>query len=292
MVFCPNCGHELTEEQKFCTNCGRPSSSSPKADAPQGTSASLRQESDGDRVGPDSTEFSVNTGPSQVAKAPRAPEIGLAWSLFLTPIAGAIFFSSNWKRLGKPQHQWWTWLSAVAVLVWYFASYAMFGNLWPGFITVFAWEILVYVLQKRITPSQLRSTAGLVVSTILLLFNVGIAIYTMRPESIGGNGSSLQIGTSYNKNSSVLAVSGSNFTTDSNLYARIFDQTSFGTSQIYFLLQKQNGQGWQQVFDTPATVAPNDDVLVEPFYVTTSGTYQMDALKGSQIIAQTTFTVQ
>jgi hypothetical protein len=62
-------------------------------------------------------QTSVVGNVAPVSKPPKAPEIGLFYSLLLTPIAGAIFWSMNWKRLGRPQHRWWTWVTAIVVLI-------------------------------------------------------------------------------------------------------------------------------------------------------------------------------
>lgn len=236
----------------------------------------------------------IQTDPSLMTTSnrPKAPELGFIYSLILTPIAGAVFWSRNWKRLGKPEYRWWTWVSAIVVFGWYFLSLSIWDNIWPGLITTVAWQLIIFSLQKRITPPDIRSTSAWVWTGILFAATLAIGIYSMRPESQGGIGSSLQIGTSYNKNSPTLSVSGTNYRTDTTLYARIYSSASFETSSINVLLEKKNGAGWNQVFNSPVGVAPNYDVLVDPFYVTQTGTYHMEVLNNSQIIAQITFAVK
>lgn len=229
--------------------------------------------------------------PSRVPGSPAAPEIGIIWSLLLTPIAGAIFWAVNWKRLGHPKHRWWTILTGVLVVVVYYAMYVVTGNIWIGLILSFAWDGMIYGLQKRVTPQGVRSIGAWVFVGIFAVLSIGLGVYTMRPESSGGVGSSLTIGTSVNKNSPTLQVSGTDYISGKTLYARVYDSRPFHMTSILFLLQKQVGSGWQQVFNTPTTVSPQDNVEVEPFYVTQPGTYQLQVIDNNSVVAETTFNV-
>jgi hypothetical protein len=226
-------------------------------------------------------QTSVVGNVAPVSKPPKAPEIGLFYSLLLTPIAGAIFWSMNWKRLGRPQHRWWTWVTAIVVLILDGICLAA-GSAWVGLIIIFAWDILMFALQKKITPTGIRSITAWVFVVILAIIEVG-AVFVMHTgtQSVSAGVSadaSVTVGTSYDKNSPTLSVSGTKLQPNEKLYARIYSPTQFGTTSLTFLLQKQDGSGWQQVVNQPVSVAPNYDVLVEPFFVTQPGTYQIEAV--------------
>lgn len=229
--------------------------------------------------------------PKQAITAPMAPEAGLIYGSLLTPIAGAIFWSINWKRLGRPQHRWWTWATAMIVLISYFGSFLELGNIWIGLILLLGWQYLIYGLQRKIAPPGVRSIAALVAAIILSLGQIAFGFYTMRPDTQGGVGSSVTIGTSYDKNSPSLSVSGDQYTTGTTLYARIHSSKRFGATNVMFLLEQQQGAAWHDVLNQPIPVSPNYDTVLEKFYVTAPGTYRIEGIVNDSVIADSTFDV-
>ncbi|MFB5192941.1 hypothetical protein [Alicyclobacillus fastidiosus] len=106
-------------------------------------------------------------------KPPLAPEFGLICSLLFSPIGGAIFYSTNWKRLGKPQYRWWTWVTIAGLFAMYLiASQTSFKATAGAIVSV--WIVIMYVLQKRITPNGTRYTVSPAFIVTLSIIAIGL----------------------------------------------------------------------------------------------------------------------
>ncbi len=110
-------------------------------------------------------------------KKPMAPETGLVWSLLLSPIAGAIFWSINWKRLDRSKHIWWTIVSMVVVFILYFIAITMFTTAIPGLIIFFIWDAIMYLVQKRFTPPEAISPISWVGAGVFAVLGIVFAYF-------------------------------------------------------------------------------------------------------------------
>ncbi|MCL6446152.1 MAG: hypothetical protein K6T83_22360 [Alicyclobacillus sp.] len=99
------------------------------------------------------------------------PEYGMMWSLFFSPLVGAIFWTINWMRMGRRQHIWWTWASAVLLmLLWYIPGVDLM-NPWPAVIPFLIWPMVLYLLQRELL--QARTAIGpFVIAMVLVLLNI------------------------------------------------------------------------------------------------------------------------
>lgn len=165
-TYCPHCGASIAEpDAKFCVACGGDLTvaQAPQTGVTQGSPL------------PGSAQTGQAAGmagaAASVSGVALAPEKGFVYSLLLTPIAGAIFFSRNWKRIGLPQNRLWTWISAIIVLGVY--GWAISSGLPPiiGLGLSVLWQVAMYVWQRP--HAQQRSTTAWVVAAVLLLLSLG-----------------------------------------------------------------------------------------------------------------------
>lgn len=104
----------------------------------------------------------------------KAPEFAMMWSLLLSPLIGSIFWTKNWIALGRQKHIWWTWVSAVIVIIIAAFSKDLFGNEVIKYCSNFAWIAFVYLLQRRLIPREKKSIPALIISAILVVIIIAI----------------------------------------------------------------------------------------------------------------------
>ena len=121
-----------------------------------------------------------------------APEQGLVWSLLLTPAVGGIFWAVNWKRLGRPQHQWWSLLSGFVILFLAFWCIRRFGNLFLSDALYLGWTFWMYRRQRNLVPGHIFSHPARVVAVILsILLLISMVLYSLPKDDSGITGAHL-----------------------------------------------------------------------------------------------------
>lgn len=274
-TYCPYCGRPVADTSaRFCAGCGR---ALPGTDPVEPTAV------------PTSLQDTKVSPPSPTSQLPvpaePAAEWGFVWTFLLSPIAGAVFWSRLWKRNGFPNNVWWTWVTAVIAFVLELLLLFQPGSApWALGVNV-AWQLAVYGTVRRTTASGNPAMAPIVVACMLLLVE---GVWTAAIQSYG----TVTVGSVFHRNSNTLAVSGSNYRPNVPFYARVATPGAFGTTRLTFLVQKQEGAGWREIADRVSTVAPNDNVEVEPFSVTAPGTYEVQVLIHNTLLGQAIFSVR
>lgn len=166
VAYCPHCGAGIAEpDAKFCVACGGDLAVAqvPQTGVAQGSSLPASV--------PAAPAAGPSAAPASISGAALAPEKGFVYSLLLTPIAGAIFFSRNWKRIGLPQNWILTWLSAIVVLGIY--GWAISAGLPTvvGVLLSVIWQLAMYLWQRPHTRQ--RSTTAWIAAAVLLVLSLG-----------------------------------------------------------------------------------------------------------------------
>ncbi|ARU62763.1 hypothetical protein CBW65_18655 [Tumebacillus avium] len=216
----------------------------------------------------------------------KAPEIGAVWAWCLTLIAGAIFFSNNWKKLGKKQHIWWTWVSAVAVLLLMIFSFDLFGNQYVGNYLYIAWIFGMIFFQRRYVPKELTSKMGFIFAGLLSAAVIMQGhLYSAPNDGIGvGDGDSVIVGTTFEEKSDELIVKGKEYKTGQQLYARVYSYDTFDTKSLKFYVEQQVGSDWKDFYSEDLQTNEAYNVLVMPFTIEDAGTYRVSFINQGEVI--------
>lgn|GEM_PF-6804300 len=263
-MFCPECGEAVDASAKFCPSCGK-------------------------RLGAVNAAVPVRTSnvPEQGAEDP--PD-----QVSLPSVAD----SNPPPKKGTTKRSKWVtaaWVMVVAGFLLNYLGYAGVGNLLLilAALLAIAWAVGSFVMQRKTIKPEIYSKA---MRNEAIILGLGLLVYMivqMQPNtgSGNGNGASLILGTSFNRQSSELTVSGTGYRADHYLYARVFSPQAFGTTSLSAMLQEKIGSGWSMVFNQSFTVNPQDDIVVEPLIVTSGGRYQLTILNGNQVMDVASFTV-
>ncbi|KEO84410.1 hypothetical protein [Tumebacillus flagellatus] len=225
----------------------------------------------------------------------KAPEKALAWSLLLFPAIGSIFWTLNWIGLDKQKHIWWTWVSALAVVIGFVFSGEWFGTFFVGFILCIGWSLLHYIVQRAMVSQKVRSVTAGIISVLLVILLLGTASMIARPNDGTWTrlGASVMVGTSYDKNSPfMLPVSGDDLKADKSLYVRVFSPAMFHSDYLDLVIQRQEGGTWKNVSTWRKPISPTSQVYVTPYSLFMTGTYKISCQVGEKTIADTIVRVQ
>ncbi|WP_272496374.1 DUF2628 domain-containing protein [Alicyclobacillus acidoterrestris] len=244
--------------------------------------------------------------PSSVRKRERLHHVSWNWSAFILTIL--------WLGYRKM----YLYLSIIVIAVIIFSIVLGFGTTispWIGLLIGVAVNILLglfgnylyllhakYKIRKvkqqssdeKIQRQLIQQSGGTSIKSLAI---VAVAIAILMSvlhhfSSTGGQG--VTIGTSVDNSSPALTVRGTNYSLYETLYARIASRTSFGTTQLEFLLDYNTNGTWTNVRDLPVVnVNPDDNIYIMPFVIEPSyaGNWRVRILDQGHLIGEKTFKV-